>query len=60
MHHAGWISNEDASIFRVANRRMDAVVAPNALMLASEEEYTLKGVMLDTFCIFTGACPLLF
>ena len=46
--HAGWISNEDASIFRVANRRMDTVVAPGALMLASEEEYTLKGVMLDT------------
>jgi hypothetical protein len=46
--NAGWLSNEDASIFTVAGSRMDTVVAPGALSLACQEEFTLKGVMLDT------------
>lgn len=46
--HAAWVSNEDASVFNVANKRIDTVVAPGALMLAEKEEFALKGVLLDT------------
>jgi hypothetical protein len=52
-HHARWLSTEDPTPFIVADRRMDVVVAPQTLALACEEEFALKGVLLDA----TVHCP---
>jgi hypothetical protein len=52
-HHVPWTTMEDASPFCVEDRRMDIVVAPGALQLASVEEYALKGVLID----HTVRCP---
>ena len=46
--HAAWWSNEDTSVFNRPGYKMDTVVAPGALSLASDEEFALKGVLLDT------------
>ena len=46
--NAGWWTNEDTSVFNRTDRRMDTVVAPGALSLASDEEFALKGVLVDT------------
>jgi hypothetical protein len=47
-HHVSWLTNEDASVFNRAGLCMDTAVAPGALMLAAQEEFQLKGVLLDT------------
>jgi hypothetical protein len=46
--NASWISNEDSSVFTKVGYKMDTAVAPGALSLASDEEFALKGVLLDT------------
>jgi hypothetical protein len=52
--HAGWISTEDASIFRVANGRMDTRGKGHAPVNIQKAHGHGRGT---TFCIFTGACP---
>jgi hypothetical protein len=52
-HHCRWFTVEDASPFRVPDRRMDIVVAPQGMSLARDEEFGLKGVLLD----HTVRCP---
>jgi hypothetical protein len=44
---------EDASPFCVPDRRMDIVVAPQGMSLARDEEFGLKGVLID----HTVRCP---
>ena len=46
--NAAWWSNEDRSPFNRPGFKMDTVLAPGALSLASDEEFALKGVLLDT------------
>lgn len=46
--HAAWWTNEDRSPFVRPGYKMDTVVAPGALSLASDEEFGLKGVLVDT------------
>ena len=45
--NASWWTNEDTSVFRKSGFKMDTVLAPGALSLASDEEYAMKGVLLD-------------
>jgi len=45
--NASWWTNEDTSVFRKPGFKMDTVLAPGALSLASDEEYAMKGVLLD-------------
>ena len=46
--NAAWWSNEDTSVFLKPGFKMDTVVAPGALSLARDEEFALKGVLVDT------------
>ena len=46
--HAAWWTNEDRSPFTKPGYKMDTVVAPGALSLAKDEEFGLKGVLVDT------------
>ena len=46
--NAAWWTNEDSSVFVKPGYKMDTVVAPGALSLACDEEFALKGVLLDT------------
>ena len=48
MCNAAWWSNEDTSVFLKPGFKMDTVVAPGALSLARDEEFALKGVLVDT------------
>jgi hypothetical protein len=52
-HHCRWFTVEDASPFCVPDRRMDIVVAPQGMSLACDEEFGLKGVLID----HTVRCP---
>ena len=45
--HAAWWTNEDRSPFNQPGYKMDTVVAPGALSLANDEEFALKGVLVD-------------
>jgi hypothetical protein len=53
VHKCRWFTTEDASPFFVTDRRMDIVVAPQAMALACEEEFGLKGILID----HTVRCP---
>jgi hypothetical protein len=44
---------EDSSAFTMPGYRMDVVVAPQGMALASDEEFAVKGVLLD----LTVHCP---
>jgi hypothetical protein len=52
-YHVRWFTAEDAAPFCVTDRRMDIVVAPGCMQLACEEEFGLKGVLID----HTVRCP---
>ena len=46
--HVPWVTNEDASVFSVADRRADTAIGPGALSLAKDTTLQYEGVVVDS------------